>query len=76
MTHRFDTKVTVTPEMIASEVASIRDAAGDDELAHSMENDLHQAVLLAISERRCEDVTLCAHVALETLSINFDRWCA
>lgn len=61
---------------VAARVQAIRSSAGDDEVAHGMEDDLHQDVLRAIADGRCEDVRGCATAALETKTIKFARWCA
>lgn len=55
---------------------NIRDSKDDDEVAHSMEDDLHQAVLLAIADGTAEEPKIMARLALESLNINFSRWCA
>jgi len=61
---------------VAVRVQRIRSMAGDDEVAHGEEDLLHQDVLTAIANGRCEDVRGCARAALETVKINFARWCA
>lgn len=66
----------MTPEDVRKEVAQIKYRAGDDEAAHSMEDKLHQDVLLAIAEGRCADPAACAREALATRSIEFSRWYA
>ena len=48
----------------------------DDEKAHALEDELHQAVLKAIADGTCEDPRMCAAQALKTLEIPFARWCA
>lgn len=48
----------------------------DDEAAHSMEDDLHQDVLKAISEGQADFPSLIAKEALKTLKFDFSRWCA
>jgi hypothetical protein len=55
---------------------TIRDIAGDDEAAHSKEDDMHQLVLRAIADGKCEDPRECARVALKSQEIDFARWCA
>jgi hypothetical protein len=57
-------------------VGVIKEIAGDDEAAHSNEDDLHQAVLQAISLDQCDDPVGCATEALKTRDIEFERWCA
>lgn len=63
-------------EDVKTAVALIHKASDDDEVAHSMEDDLHQAVLFAIATHTCENPRLCAEEALRTKKISFSRWCA
>ncbi len=47
----------------------------DNEVAHIEEDQLHQDVLAAIRDGRCEDhVTALAAAALKTQDIKFIRW--
>jgi hypothetical protein len=48
----------------------------DDEVAHSMEDQLWQDVLTAIAEGYCEDPKALAGEALRTVGLDFSRWCA
>ncbi len=57
-------------------VGEIANYVGDDERAHSMEDELHQDVLTAIAEDRCDYPSGCARAALMTLELDFARWCA
>lgn len=66
----------MTVEFVRAAVAEIEHIGGDDERAHSHEDTLHQAVLLAIAERTCDDPQACAKEALRTLDLDFSRWCA
>lgn len=52
----------------------ITQLAGDGEAAHSIEDQLHQAVLRAFA-RGVNDPALAA-AALTSLTIEFSRWCA
>ena len=61
---------------IQRRIDAIRGAAGDDERAHCLEDDLHQDVLRAIAAGNCENPKECAAAALRTLGLNFSRWCA
>jgi hypothetical protein len=49
----------------------------DDEVAHSKEDDLHQAVLRHIADH-CSDLECreLAIAALKTIDLKFSRWCA
>lgn len=74
----------VTPEWVRRKVREIDEQARwqspsrewDDERAHRMEGELHRAVLHAIAFGECSDRRECAEAALETLSLDFDRWYA
>ena len=62
-------------------VQEIRDAAGDDESAHALEDALRHDVLLAIAEQKGDAYTRggaanLAHIALLTSDIRFARWYA
>ena len=62
-------------EEVRNEVARIKAMAGDDEAAHSAEDQLHANVLAAIADGHPfpEKIAL---EALRTLGIEFARWCA
>jgi len=62
--------MTVTE--VKERVEAIRRAASDDEKAHGMEDQLHQDVLQHFAELGHE----VAAVALETVDMDFSRWCA
>ena len=47
----------------------------DHEAAHSAEDKLHQEVLTAIANGRCDDPRSLAEAALKTQGIDFIRWC-
>lgn len=66
----------MTPKDVQVRVDDISRMANDDEMAHSYEDDLHQSVLQAISNGRCNDPQEYAKLALTTLDIKFNRWCA
>jgi hypothetical protein len=57
-------------------VEAIRERAGDDERAHSQEDDLHQEVLKQVAEGAPEPWCSLAREALRTKDIDFARWCA
>jgi hypothetical protein len=63
------------PSDVKRAVDRIREMAGDDEVAHSEEHQLHVAVLRAIAEG-VRNPRVMAGVALQTLEIEFSRWCA
>lgn len=62
----------LTVEDVRNRVEAIRAKAYDDEVAHGMEDQLHQDVLRFLSVRGNE----LAREALRTLDIDFSRWCA
>ncbi len=69
----------MTIEEAIERVAEIRRIAGDDESAHSMEDELRRAVLdtIANGPRLTHDeIRELAKVALSTGAIDFERWCA
>lgn len=66
----------MTVEEIERRVEAIRDSAGDDEVAHGMEDRLRHDVLEAIANRKCDDPAECAGAVLRTTDIDFQRWCA
>jgi hypothetical protein len=61
---------------VKRELARIREMAGDDEMAHSAEDDLWENVLRAIASRETDDPAGIAAAALKTKTIEFARWCA
>jgi len=61
---------------VQKRIEEIRGKASDDEVAHAMEDQLHQDVLRAIAEDKCTAPRSCANAALKTLDIDFCRWCA
>lgn len=66
----------MTLEEITQKIQQIEDAKHDDETAHSLEDDLHQAVLKSIANKTCPTPRTAAWLALTTLKIDFERWCA
>lgn len=60
---------------VLDEVERIKEIAGDDEMAHSAEDELHQDVLKFIALGQDENGKL-AQAALKTKEIEFSRWCA
>ena len=66
----------MTVDEVLKTVEEIREIAGDDEVAHVREDDLHFAVLSAIAKGECNDPVGCATAALKTAEIDFARWCA
>jgi len=63
-------------EDVIDRVREIRRNQNDPERAHSMEDDLHRDVLKAIAEDDCEEPRVCAETALDTLYLDFPRWCS
>lgn len=66
----------VSLEDIAARVEELRDVTYDPEKAHIWERHLHEDVMRAIAEGRCEDPAAAATAALRPESIAFPRWCA
>jgi len=61
-------------------VEEIRAKSGDDEWAHSAEDEMYLAILRQLVEAKtaqeANDAALVAAIALETQDIDFQRWCA
>lgn len=64
----------MTPEDVCKRVVAIAQMVDDPEAAHSEEDTLYQDVLRAIGSGECSDPAYCARVALDTLSLEFERW--
>ena len=62
--------------IVSHQLEEIRAVASDDEQAHSLEDELHRAVLGAIADGSCVDPVACARLALTSKNIEFERWCA
>ena len=68
-----------TPMQTATVEAAVAAIAGmveDPEEAHSCEDDLMRQVLTAIGRGQCADPAECARLALQTMDLDFPRWCA
>lgn len=63
-------------QWIDDQVATIEKVKGDDEAAHSFQDDLFEAVLRQIADGKIKDTALAAKKALKVLDIEFSRWCA
>lgn len=57
-------------------IKEILRTAADDEMAHTLEDELYEKLLGAIAKGECDDPRECARVALTSKSVNFGRWCA
>lgn len=64
------------PEEVKKWVDDLAKIIDDDESAHTEEDSIHQAVLQAIADGRCEDPRACAAEAMKTKLLDFSRWCA
>lgn len=67
----------MTRDDVRARVAEIAKIAGDDETAHSMEDELHAAVLREIAynvQLTGDEAGVLAAEALRTLDIEFERW--
>jgi hypothetical protein len=65
----------MTVEEVRERVECIRKISRDAEQAHSMEDELHAAVLVVIAQGAANAAEL-ASIALESRKIGFARWCA
>ncbi len=65
----------MTTNDVKNEVELIEELAHDNEAAHGKEDELHQAVLLAIADGADNPAEL-AREALKTTELGFARWCA
>jgi hypothetical protein len=69
--------VTIDEAHVAFERVAAMANIGDDEAAHSLEDDLHRAVLRHIADRPTSRANgQLARLALRTQHLNFARWCA
>ena len=69
----------MTIDTIKSRLEEIRRIAGDNERAHSAEDELHQDVLRAIADGDIEpldSIREAARLALASIDIEFERWSA
>ena len=57
-------------------VDGIRAINGDDEAAHSMEDDLMRDFIQYVADTATPSLAEKARVVLSTSEINFNRWCA
>lgn len=65
----------MTSDEVRQRVAAIKAMAGDEEVAHSMEDQLAADVLRSIADGDGDPVSLAAE-CLRTREIEFPRWCA
>ena len=65
----------MTPADVVTAVLHIAEIRGDDEAAHSAEDDLYLAVLREIANGH-DDPRALALNAIEASEIGFSRWCA
>lgn len=68
---------TMNVERVRARIADIAKEAknGDSERAHSREDKLFEDVLQAIADG-CEAPSVLAREALESIKLDFPRWCA
>lgn len=66
----------LTLSTVYDRVEAVRANSHDPEVAHTLEDTLHQDVLSAIASGSCESPRAFAEAALSTLEIKFPRWCA
>ena len=66
----------MTLDEVENRVQKIRACAGDDETAHSMEDDLYRDFIECVATSTLEHYSDMARKILETNKIEFARWCA
>lgn len=66
--------VILAVEEVRRRVELLRETAGDSEVAHAIEDEIHVTVLRAVAAGGTNSVEL-ALEALKTLEIQFNRWC-
>ena len=57
-------------------IKQIKNQAGDDEGAHSLEDDLYHNFIEWLSQTRKDDIGIMAKEIIKTEKIDFARWCA
>jgi hypothetical protein len=75
MTGHYSFGGSMTLEYVAAQVAAIRQAAGDFEVAHAWEDELREDVLKAIASG-APDAAKLAREVLKTSEIKFARYTA
>ncbi len=65
----------MTEQEARERLEEIRGIAGDDEVAHSKEDEFHRDVLSLIATG-CHNGQELARIAIQTSEIQFARWCA
>lgn len=66
----------MTLQEVKDRLAEITAKAGDDEVAHGLEDDLRHDILDAIARGIAEAPREMAALALTSTKISFSRWCA
>lgn len=66
----------MTVKDVEDAVVRIKEAVGDNETAHGLEDDLHKKVLDAIASGKAVEPQRMATLALSTRQIHFVRWYA
>lgn len=61
---------------IEARIKKIKEKAGDDEIAHGLEDDLYGDFVKYVSEKGNKKLSEMAKAILETKNIGFARWCA
>lgn len=67
-------KKKMTVADIEARVEAIKPMIYDGEKAHTMQDELYEDVLKAISERNCVHAQECAKTALKVKKLDFSRW--
>ena len=67
---------SINPYWVLQQVELLKQFVGDFEAAHSMEDELHSAVLGHIANGTANRPEDCARAALTTEKLEFPRYCA
>jgi hypothetical protein len=66
----------MTREKVSQWVAKIWEMKGNSEVAHAEQDNLYEAVLSAIANKKTTDPAALAREALQVRRIDFERWYA
>jgi hypothetical protein len=66
----------MTIAQIQERIQDIKATAGDDEMAHSLEDVLREDFIRYVSTYEDESLAVAARLVLSTSEMDFHRWCA